>query len=54
MIVANKVDKVSRRDLRSLRTTCSNHVFTSAQFESYMDEKPFYDFFKEIKRVYKV
>ena len=54
MIVANKVDKVSRRDLRSLRTTCSNHVFTSAKFESYMDEKPFYDFFKEIKRVYKI
>lgn len=52
MIVANKVDKVGQRDLRSLRSTCSNHVFTSATFESYMDEKPFYNFFHEIKRVY--
>ncbi len=52
MIVANKVDKVGQRDQRSLRSTCSNHVFTSATFESYMDEKPFYNFFYEIKRVY--
>jgi hypothetical protein len=52
MIVANKVDKVSVRDLRSLRATCDNHILTSAKHESYLDEMPFVDFFYEIKEVY--
>lgn len=52
MIVANKVDKLNRRDLKSLQRECDNHVFTVAKFEAPLNEKPFVDFFHEIKRAY--
>ena len=52
MIVANKVDKLNPRDLKALRTECDNHVFTVAKFEAPLNERPFVDFFHEIRRAY--